>query len=262
MRCTNPETSRILNVGIVATVVSIISIVVISLYTEFSGGPSVLYVASQLISSSVVNVRNTVAVVFDRFAEMDKIVSLVASNRKRIRSFMLGGFDSWAVETAKLYSPPVVYFGSPSDEYYGLDTRTNRVLTVSYKTDMCIVGHNVGSDGKRNISGKVYHVSCSYQVTERGWFQEAAAAGHEIWTLPYIDFQSGEICITHAIPSYSGNGELIAVVAMDLFLSDTNQILSKAKSTIFKEANAYFPEIEMSLVHKSGLLVCLFSLYY
>lgn len=59
-----------------------------------------------------------------------------------------------------------------------------------------------------------------FVVTEREWYKQAQANPDQVYISdPYVDLQSGGICITLAKATYK-NGDMIGVVGMDMYMDD------------------------------------------
>ena len=71
----------------------------------------------------------------------------------------------------------------------------------------------------------------------RPWFQQAAEAGKQIWTDPYIFFTSRQPGITAATPVSNENGEIIGVVGVDIEISDLSSFLAQLR--IGKNGSAF-----------------------
>ena len=66
------------------------------------------------------------------------------------------------------------------------------------------------------VDGKIR----SYDPRARGWYQQAAQAGGLIFSDGEWDANTGAYCVECAMPVYSPDGKLQAVVGTDLFLND------------------------------------------
>ena len=67
-----------------------------------------------------------------------------------------------------------------------------------------------------------------YDARERGWYQRAAEAGSMIFTDGEWDANTGAYCVECAMPVYGPEGELRAVVGMDLYLNDMQQVMQNS----------------------------------
>ena len=65
----------------------------------------------------------------------------------------------------------------------------------------------------------------SYDPRQRGWYQKAAREGRLIFTEGEYDANTGAYCIECAMPVYGRDGELCAVVGMDLFLDEMERVM-------------------------------------
>ena len=65
-------------------------------------------------------------------------------------------------------------------------------------------------------------------VTEREWYQEAQKNPDKVYvSAPYVDLQSGGMCITIAKATYE-NGEICGVVGMDMYMDDLVSIIQNS----------------------------------
>ena len=64
-----------------------------------------------------------------------------------------------------------------------------------------------------------------YKITERQWYQDAAASEGAVVTEPYIDALTGEMVITIA-KAYRRDGQVTCVTAADMFLTEVSSIVS------------------------------------
>ena len=65
----------------------------------------------------------------------------------------------------------------------------------------------------------------SYDPRTRGWYQKAAEAGQLVFTDGGWDAPTGKYCVECAVPVYDPDGALQAVIGMDLFLDDMQEIM-------------------------------------
>ena len=69
-----------------------------------------------------------------------------------------------------------------------------------------------------------------YDPRTRGWYQQAAEAGRLIFTNGGWDANTGEYCVECAMPVYDPGGTLQAVVGMDLYLNEMEQVMNNSVS--------------------------------
>lgn len=67
-----------------------------------------------------------------------------------------------------------------------------------------------------------------YNPRTRIWYQQAADAGQLIFTNGEWDANTGEYCVECAMPVYNAKGELQAVVGMDLYLNEMEQVMGNS----------------------------------
>ena len=97
--------------------------------------------------------------------------------------------------------------------------------------------HIVYSDGHAQKPG--------YDPAKRPWYQQAVAAGKATVSAPYVDFDTGKLCLTFVSPVSSG-GALKAVVGGDIFID----ALVKTVLSIKLRGDGY-----AFLVDKSGNII-------
>ena len=71
------------------------------------------------------------------------------------------------------------------------------------------------------VDGKIR----SYDPRTRGWYQQAAEAGGVIFTEGEWDANTGVYCIECAMPVYGPDGSMQAVVGMDLYLDEMEEVM-------------------------------------
>ena len=69
----------------------------------------------------------------------------------------------------------------------------------------------------------------SYDPRQRGWYQQAAQTGELIFTDGEYDANTGAYCVECAMPVYSPDGQLQAVIGTDLFLDEVEAYLRKSQ---------------------------------
>ena len=67
----------------------------------------------------------------------------------------------------------------------------------------------------------------SYDPRQRGWYQKAAEAGELVFTDGEWDANTGAYCLECAMPVYSPDGALQAVVGTDLYLDEMSAVMSE-----------------------------------
>jgi methyl-accepting chemotaxis protein len=66
-----------------------------------------------------------------------------------------------------------------------------------------------------------------YKISERGWYIDASKADSSIITAPYIDSATNKMVITIAKALKDKKGNVISVVAADVFIDDIKSIVEK-----------------------------------
>ena len=64
-----------------------------------------------------------------------------------------------------------------------------------------------------------------YDPRERQWYRQAVQSGDMIFTDGEWDVNTGKYCVECAMPVYGADGELQAVVGLDLFLDEIQQVM-------------------------------------
>ena len=91
----------------------------------------------------------------------------------------------------------------------------------------------------------------SYDPRSRGWYQQAAEAGHVIFTEGELDANTGIYCIECAAPVYGPDGSLRAVVGTDLYLDEMQKVMQSSLSEgefcllVNREGKAVLPAQEL-----------------
>lgn len=79
------------------------------------------------------------------------------------------------------------------------------------------------SDSRFIWSNREIEMPADYDPVERGWYQQAAAAGTVIVTDPYCDALTGQMCTTIAAPVLIEN-ELAGVIGLDVTLETVTEL--------------------------------------
>lgn len=110
--------------------------------------------------------------------------------------------------------------GTAQHDYYAyVDTLAEQYDDVS-AVYACVKQDGViYSDGIMTYMSGGWVPDADFVVTERSWFSGAAATQGVYVTEPYMDEQSGNICITLSKAVYV-NGSLLGVVGMDMYMDD------------------------------------------
>ncbi len=85
----------------------------------------------------------------------------------------------------------------------------------------------IGTPDNQMYAGSGWVPDAGYDVRERDWYKNAAAAGKVGYTAPYIDADSGLMVITISTPVSDKNGQSLGVIAMDIVLDSLVKFVSE-----------------------------------
>jgi diguanylate cyclase (GGDEF)-like protein len=85
----------------------------------------------------------------------------------------------------------------------------------------------VQRDADGNIEDHLDDPADTFDPRERPWYQAARDADGIVWTEPYVFFASREPGVTTAAAARDGDGELVAVVGVDLSLRDLSTFVGR-----------------------------------
>lgn len=110
--------------------------------------------------------------------------------------------------------------GTAQNDYYAyLDTLAEQYDDVSAVYACVKQAGVIYSDGIMTYMSGGWVPKADFVVSERSWFTGAAATQGVYVSEPYVDEQSGNICITLSKAVYV-NGSLMGVVGMDMYMDD------------------------------------------
>ncbi len=101
-----------------------------------------------------------------------------------------------------------------------------RVITVGSGERVTTLGET--DERMVEVSSQI-DVSDTYDPTERPWYTPIAAGAAEAWTEPYVFASSQEPGITHSVAVLDGDGELAAVVGVDISLAQLSTFLNELR---------------------------------
>ena len=81
-----------------------------------------------------------------------------------------------------------------------------------------VPGNWIGGDGS----------FLSYNATDRYWYRQAVEAGKLIFSDVEIDYRTGDLCVTCAMPAYDSDGTLLGVAGADIFLTDMEDAIRRS----------------------------------
>jgi methyl-accepting chemotaxis protein len=100
---------------------------------------------------------------------------------------------------------------------------SHKAKSNSYASDVYI-----GFTNKSFWDGAGWTPTAGYDCTSRSWYKEAMERNSLIYTAPYVDARTQKIVITIAKP-ISRNGQVIGVVATDVYVDTITKIVQGAK---------------------------------
>lgn len=118
-------------------------------------------------------------------------------------------------------------------------TITDKEDIAAYVDIMCASDDQVSAvyscyDENITIMSGGWEAPADFVVTDRVWYQEAQRNPDKVYiSAPYVDEQSGGICITLSKATYE-NGEIAGVVGLDMYMDDLVSLLEKSYT-----ANSY-----------------------
>ena len=149
------------------------------------------------------------------------------------------------------YSVSSIYFAEPNGRFIGVEVGGNRqeldswnVSISSHKTQGIYTDFEVNTDG--SVGKKIGDVK-PYDPRVRPWYVSAIEnPEHAIWTDVYTDFNTNLATLTRAQAVQNEGGELIGVLAVDLFLEHIQTFLSSLDTS---------PNSEVFIVNEDGLVL-------
>ena len=90
-----------------------------------------------------------------------------------------------------------------------------------------------------------------FVVTEREWYQKAQENPDEVYvSAPYVDLQSGGICVTLSKATYR-DGKMVGVVGMDMYMDDliSREVLNEKIGGTKQEMERLERELELVSYH-------------
>lgn len=114
-------------------------------------------------------------------------------------------------------------------EYYNNDEQCFEFLVDCMDMDedfyACYIGY---SDGKCIFSDG-WEVPADYIATQRDWYIEAATSDGVVITDPYTDADTGRLVITCASKIVGEDGNIIGVIASDIFIDRISEIVNSLR---------------------------------
>ncbi|HEY9645109.1 MAG TPA: PAS domain S-box protein, partial [Chroococcidiopsis sp.] len=143
--------------------------------------------------------------------------------------------------------------GRPSGDFIGVGRPGNDVFPA---LKLGLAGQETGgrfysfaldSEGDREGDPAIGSV---YDPRSRPWYEKATQAGKATWSEIYTDFADPRLVITASQPIYDTDGNLQAVLATDLLLSQINNFLRTTK--IGRNGQTFIVEASGALVANSA----------
>lgn len=114
-------------------------------------------------------------------------------------------------------------------EYYNNDEQCLQFLVDCMEMDedfyVCYIGY---TDGKCIFSDG-WDIPADYIATQRDWYIDAATAGGVVITDPYTDADTGRLVITCASKIVGEDGNIIGVIASDIFIDRISEIVNSLR---------------------------------
>ncbi|HEY9645124.1 MAG TPA: cache domain-containing protein, partial [Chroococcidiopsis sp.] len=133
----------------------------------------------------------------------------------------------------QLFDPVIsIALGRPSGDFIGVGRPGNDVFPAlrlglaGQETGGRFYSFALDSEGDREGDPAIGSV---YDPRSRPWYEKATQAGKATWSEIYTDFADPRLVITASQPIYDADGNLQAVLATDLLLSQINNFLRTTK---------------------------------
>ncbi len=143
---------------------------------------------------------------------------------------------------------PYLYYGTPSDDFVGVDSDLNRTGKPAFKIrDAATSGNRVtywlDSNGQK--TGEV-QASSPYPTTQRDWYKAAVAAGKATWSPIYVFAAAKVLGISAVAPIKDQSGKITGVLGIDLTLEELSGFLNKMEIS---------PNGEAVIIERDGNMV-------
>ena len=119
-----------------------------------------------------------------------------------------------------------IYFGNPEGGLVDAGREGAEGFLYVIMTDNFVSGpfRKYATDEQGNRTKLLTTVS-DFDARERSWYANAIEAGEAVWSDPYILFTGQDIAISASLPVYGQQGNLLGVIASDIFLSHLSNFL-------------------------------------
>ncbi len=115
------------------------------------------------------------------------------------------------------------YIGTPQGQFLGVGyVESDEALVISetlpeknFKT------HFYTIEGRGDRGAVAWIDETPYDARTRPWYQQAVAAREAVWSEIYPDFTNQELTVTAARPLYDAQGQLLGVLGIDFFFTQT-----------------------------------------
>ncbi|MBP0031356.1 cache domain-containing protein [Roseofilum sp. Guam] len=181
---------------------------------------------------SVELARTTTAHVEDDLRDYLSVPNTI--NQLNLQSITLGGLNLEDLPSLELYfwnqiqifeGVKSLYFGNPQGEFRGATILNSGEVGISMAgqaTNSSVIRYATTSDGRKT---EVVHQVPNYDPRVRPWYQAALQSNKPVWTDIYQDFSAQELTITAAQVVKDSQGEVLGVLAVDLFFQGINEFL-------------------------------------
>ncbi|MBP0012101.1 MAG: cyclic nucleotide-binding domain-containing protein [Roseofilum sp. SID2] len=202
---------------------------------------------------SVELARTTTANVEDNLRDYLSVPNTI--NQLNLQSIALGALNLDDLTNLELYfwnqiqifeGVKSLYFGNPQGEFRGATILNSGEVGISIAgqvTNSSVIRYATTSDGRKT---EIVHQVANYDPRIRPWYQAALQSNKPIWTDIYQDFSAQELAITAAQVVKDSQGEILGVLAVDLFFQGINQFLQDL--TIGKTG-------QVLIINREGVLI-------
>ena len=158
-------------------------------------------------------------------------------------------FDKWIVQQQSTIS----YFGDSIQYNDSLNKLSNTELEkfLADKLTEYVIDYYIAKPDKSVIFASGFKLPDDFDVTARDWYKATLAANGEFTcTSPYIDNNTGKLCMTVSMAYYKDSGELDFVIGADIY---ADYLAELARSiSVFDGAYPMLADSDLNLiVHKN-----------
>ena len=107
-----------------------------------------------------------------------------------------------------------------------LGGRPSKDLLAPAKDDM-VLGLSLTREDGVLINYPAGDLSEKIDPRTRAWYKDAKAAGHTIYTDPYVDAATKKLCMSIAVPYNKADGSFGGVICEDVSLASLNEYVAR-----------------------------------